>query len=144
MKNNNKTIQPRKPSHIRAILWTVYKSAFIGTAVYLCYQCLHIESDFTLTELFLCNLVLICFLAIIKYHASLKKIAEQPNQPVVWLPITLVGGVLSWTMYLGLYAYSLLAFDFMSKKTFYKPYILFLVVIYAVIPAFYNVLFTTE
>ena len=99
MQNNKNTIQVDE-SKLRNLLWFVYKWFLIGLAMYLFYRCLHIEPDFTFIEFTLCNFVAIYFLTVIKHHATVKKIAENPNQHITPSKYAVVGWVLSLITYL--------------------------------------------
>jgi len=144
MKSNSKTVQPRKPSTMRSTLWAVYKCALIGLSVYLCYLFLHYVPDFDYGELIPCIIVTVLFAEIIRHHAALKKIAENPQPDLLQGENSSIGYVLSWVMYVGLYMYSIFPLDLMYRKISSKPYVAFLIVMYAVVPVLYNTLFLTD
>jgi len=144
MKSNSKTVQPRKTSLMREFLWIVYKWALIGLSMFLCYQLLHFVPDFDYFELVPCVVITIIFAEIIRHHTALKKIAENPDPQLSQEENASIGYVLSWVMYIGLYLYSAFPFDLMYRKISSKPYLLFLIVMYAVVPVLYNTLFLTD
>jgi len=144
MKKNSKTIQPRQPSPMRSILWAVYKCALIGLSMYLCYLFLHFVPDFDYGELIACIVVTVLFAEIIRHHTALKNIAENPNPQHLQEENSSIGYVLSWVMYIGLYLYSIFPSDLMYRKMTSKPYLVFLIVMYAIVPVLYNFLFLTD
>jgi len=139
-----KIVQPRKDSPLRAFLWIVYKWALIGLSMCLCYLFLHYVPDFDYGELIPCIIITILFAEIIRHHAALKKIAENPDPQLLQEENASIGYVLSWVMYIGLYIYSIFPFDLMYRKISSKPYLLFLIVMYTIVPVLYNTLFLTD
>ncbi len=137
-------VQPRKPSHMRSILWTTYKWALIGLSMFCCYCLLHFLPEFDYLELFPCIVVTVIFAEIIRHHAALKNIAENPDPQDLQEENGSIGYILSWVMYIGLYLYSIFPFDLMYRKMSSKPYLVFLIVMYAVVPVLYNTLFLTD
>ncbi len=148
MKSNNnhksKPIQPRQASTMRTFLWIVYKWALIGLSIFCCYCLLHFLPEFDYFELIPCLAVTVLFAEIIRHHAALKNIAENPNPQHLQEENSSIGYVLSWVMYIGLYLYSIFPFDLMYRKMSSKPYLVFLIVMYGVVPVLYNFLFLTE
>lgn len=143
-KRNQKPIQPRKPSTLRTFLWIVYKWALVGLSMCLCYWLLHFLPEFDYLELVPCIVITVLFAEIIRHHSALKNIAENPNPRHLQEENSSIGYVLSWVMYISLYLYSAFPFDLMYRKMSSKPYIVFLIVMYAVVPVLYNFLFLTE
>jgi len=141
MKSNHKIVQPRKASLMREFLWGVYKWSLVGLCVYFCYRMLHINSGIYSGELLACILITGCFFLIIKYHATLKKKAEQPD---FHDDLSVLHDFITWVFYAGLYIYSIFSFASVFGKTLSIPHALFLVIIYLVVPFLYNFLFTTD
>lgn len=97
-----------KSSPMRDFLWFVHKWFLIGLAVYLCYKCLHFSSStFNVLEIFLCTLIILCFATIIKHYATAKKTAEQPDKLIIPSTPAVIGGILSWMIYIGLIIYGI-------------------------------------
>jgi len=143
-KHNQKPIQSRKPSILRTFLWVVYKWALIGLSMFLCYWLLHFLPEFDYFELVPCIVITVLFAEIIRHHGALKNIAENTNPRHLQEENSSIGYVLSWVMYIGLYLYSAFPFDLMYRKMSSKPYMVFLIVMYGVVPVLYNFLFLTE
>jgi len=107
MQSNKKTNNRNNVSPMRDFLWFIYKWFLIGVAVYLCYSCLHFSPlAFHIFELVLCTFVIIGFTTIIKHHATAKKAADYPDQLIIPSLLAVIGGVLSWLIYIRLALYS--------------------------------------
>ncbi len=108
MQDDKKTNNRNHSSLTRNFLWFIYKSFLIGMAVYLCYRCLHFfPSTFNLIEIFLCLLIVLCFTMIIKHYATAKKTAEQPDKLIIPSMPAVIGGILSWMIYIGFIIYGI-------------------------------------
>jgi len=106
MQSNKKTNNRDNSSPIKDVKWLIYKVILIGVAMYICYGYLHLSPRvFHIREILLCICVIIGFAAIIEHHATIKKITDYPDKIIIPSPLTLVGGVLSWLMYMKLLFY---------------------------------------
>ena len=143
-KHKAKIVQPRPSSPMREFTWIAYKWTLIGLSMYLCYLFLHYVPDFDYGELIPCIIITILFAEIIRHHAALKKLAEHPDPQLSQKENASIGYVLSWVMYIALYLYSVFPFDLVYRKISSKPYVVFLIVMYAVVPVLYNTLFLTD
>ncbi len=117
MKSNHKIVNRRNPFTKRELAWFIYKWFLIGVAMYLCYRCLHISPlAFEIKELALCSLVIIGFTAIIKHHTNTQKATKYPNQTISPSPFGVIGWILSFAAYLGLFLYGFYKFCFMLNE----------------------------
>jgi len=106
MQSNKKTNNHSNSSPMRDSLWFIYKWFLTGLAVYFCYRCLHFSPlTFHIVELVLCAFVIIGFATIIKHHATAKRAADYPKQLIVPSLPAVVGGILSWLVYIRLAIY---------------------------------------
>lgn len=139
MKSNSKTVQPRKPSHIREFLWIVYKWGLTSMCMYFCYRILHLQPDVYFGELLACSFITGCFILAINCHKMLKKGSHHPDfsddGSLFFLHLLNLG------FYAGLYMFSSIIFDFRLRKVLSNPYMLCLAVVYVIVPFLYYFLF---
>jgi len=124
---------------MREFLWMVYKWGLVGLCMYICYRVLHYSPDLHFVELFVCTFITGCFILVILCHKALKKKVEQPN--IFDNSIAFFSNLVNFIFYFGLYTHSIYSFDFTFRKTLPTSHILFLVVLYGVVPILYNFLF---
>ena len=142
MKSNSKTIQPRKPSPMRELLWTVYKWTLISLCAYSCYSVLHLVPEIHFGELLACTLITGCFTFVIYCHKILKKKVEQPDfdddAGLFLYHIVNLG------FYGGLHLCSVFLFDFISGEALPISDVLFSIVVSSIIPTLYILFFLVD
>jgi len=108
MQNIKKAKKRDHSSPIKDVKWLIYKGLLIAAAMYICYGYLHLSPRvFHIRELLLCICVIVGFAAIIEHHETIKKITDYPDKIILPSPLTLIGGVLTWLMYVKLLLYGI-------------------------------------
>jgi len=142
MKSKHKILLSSPSSPIREFLWIVYKWALIVLCMYFCYGILHSVSDSPFFELGSCMFITFCFILVIRFHSILKRNVEQRG--FCDNSIAFFCNLANLMFYSIMYKYGIFASGFAIRKISYKPYLLLLIVLYAIVPVLYYTLFLAD